>query len=67
MKGLKISKTVGMIGYVALVVGVIMDLWNMIADREVFSTALTLPFYVVTLVGLVCDYVRIKKENRKNK
>lgn len=56
-----------MIGYAALAAGVIMDLWNMIADREVFSTALTLPFYVVALVGLICDYVRIKKENRENK
>jgi spore maturation protein SpmB len=67
LKGLKILKTVGMIGYVALVVSVVMDLWNMIADREVFSTALTLPFYAVALVGLVCDYVRIKKEHRENK
>ena len=56
-----------MIGYVALVVGVVMDLWNMIADREVFSTALTIPFYVVALAGLICDYVRTNKEKKKEK
>ena len=67
MKGLKILKTVGMIGYVALVVGVVMDLWNMIADREIFSTMLTLPFYVVALAGLICDYVRTNKEKKKEK
>ena len=67
MKGLKILKTVGMIGYVALVVGVVMDLWNIIADREVFSTTLIIPFYVVALAGLICDYVRTNKEKKKEK
>ena len=67
MKGLKILRVFGIIGYVALVVGVVMDLVNLFKDAEVFSTTLTLPFYIVALAGLICDYIRINREKKMNK
>lgn len=67
MKGLKLLRIFGIIGYVALAVGVLMDVANMVTDRSVFSTAVTLPFYVAALAGLIADYIRIQKEKKANK
>ncbi|MBO5110942.1 MAG: hypothetical protein J6D21_09525 [Clostridia bacterium] len=67
MKGLKVLQILGIIGYVGLVIGVGMDLANLFGDKEIFSTSVTLPFYIVALAGLVCDYIRIGKEKKMNK
>ena len=67
MKGLKVLRIVGIIGYVALVIGVGMDLANLISDKDIFSATVTLPFYIAALIGLICDYVRTNKEKKANK
>ena len=56
-----------MVGYAALAVGVLMDVWNYFAEREVFSDIVTIPFYAVALIGIAHEYSKIKKEKRNKK
>ena len=67
MKGLKLLRIFGMIGYAALAIGVVMDLVNLFGSTEVFSTSVTLPFYIVALAGMICDYIRMNREKKMNK
>ena len=64
---MKLSKIIVMVGYAALAVGVLMDVWNYFAEREVFSDIVTIPFYAVALIGIAYESSRIKKEKNRNK
>ena len=64
---MKLSKIIVMVGYAALAVGVLMDVWNYFAGREVFSDIATIPFYAVALIGIAHEYSKIKKAKKRNK
>ena len=61
MKALRIIQN---IGYFALFLASIFNLTNQIAEKQIFSLAITLPLFVIALVGISCGIVLIVKNKK---
>ena len=62
MKALRIIQS---IGYFALFLASVFNLVNQITEKHIFGLAITLPLFVIALVGIICGIILITK-NRKN-
>jgi len=62
MKALRIIQS---IGFFALFLGSVFNFVNRIAEKHIFGLAITLPLFVIALVGIICGIILIIKNRKK--
>ena len=62
MKALRIIQS---IGFFALFLGSVFNFVNRIAEKQIFGLAITLPLFVIALVGIICGIILISKNRKK--
>ena len=62
MKALRIIQS---IGFFALFLGSVFNFVNRIAEKQIFGLAITLPLFVIALVGIICGIILITKNRKK--
>jgi len=62
VKSLRIIQT---IGYFALFLASIFNFVNQITEKNVFSPAVTIPLFVIAIVGITCGIILLVKNKRK--
>ena len=62
MKALRIIQS---IGYFALFLASVFNLVNQITEKQIFGLAITLPLFVIALVGIICSIILITKNRKK--
>ena len=61
MKALRIIQS---IGYLALFLASVFNLVNQITEKHIFGLAITLPLFVIALVGIICGIVLLIKNKK---
>ncbi|MBE6548463.1 MAG: hypothetical protein E7667_06290 [Ruminococcaceae bacterium] len=64
---MKKEKILPLIGYVSLLLGSIFNLVNSSTEREIFKWYITVPLFVLAIVGIVYDLVITVKKSKKAK
>ena len=62
---MKVLRICLIIGYIALAIGAILYLINLIMAEEVISMAIVVPFYAIAFVGIICGIVFVVQSFRK--
>lgn len=62
MKKLQICQ---IIGNAALFLACLFNIINQLAEKQIFGVAVTIPLFVIAIIGIACDLVYMIKSRRK--
>ncbi|MBE6633357.1 MAG: hypothetical protein E7620_03320 [Ruminococcaceae bacterium] len=62
---MKALRTIQNIGYFALFLVAVFNFVNQIAEKQIFGLTITLPLFVIALVGIICGIIFITKNGKK--
>ena len=64
-KPMKTLRIIQCIGYFALFLASVFNFINQITEKNFFGLAITLPLFVIAIVGIICDIILITKKRKK--
>ena len=61
---MKVLRIIQSVGYFALFLASIFNLVNQIKEKQIFGLAITLPLFVIALIGIICGIILITKNKK---
>ena len=62
---MKAPRIIQSVGFFALFLASVFNLVNQIAEQHIFGPAITIPLFVIALVGIICGIILIIKNRKK--